>query len=140
MLSVILIVALVYGCLPSNTYKIKGVEKKCRPYYKFIRHSFRINDEGVYGYITPPDYDHDLPLGYHHVNKSCICGLSKRQIVRLFGIPSLEKKQQFHYFNKKECFQEGDNRPGCARIIIRFDENGIAKKVSLPNLEIPPMQ
>lgn len=118
------------GCLPSNTYLNRGSNKDCKPYYRYIRKNFKKNDQQLFIYLSDPVYDTTFPITAAKVNDSCILGLTRKQIKRIFGKPSSEDETTIQYYHRKECFQEGNNRPGCARLIIRFDVKGKANWVS----------
>ena len=133
-------VTLAAACLPQRQYDSKEGVKDCRPYYEYLKENFKEVKEGIFDFTGTPQYDTTLPVEYQHINKPCLIGLKKKQVERIFGLPSLRQHSRYHYYFREKCFQEGENRPGCSGLIFYFDWEGRVEKVHLPSLEIPPKQ
>lgn len=111
------------SCFPKKTYRnhVEEVDRSCNPYYKYIKKNWEMNNDSLFVFVEPPDYDSTLHIGYEHFNKPCIVGLTKSEVLKFFGEPSLVVHNEFKYFRRKECFKKEEYRVGCAEFTIVFD-------------------
>ncbi len=129
-LLIILLIAGFASCksgLPNKTY---GDGKECKVYYDYVKRSWKKNQEGFFELTEKTLYDEDLPVPYRFPNPSCLLGLSKKQIVKLFGEPSKKEIDRFDYYMYGTC--DGIDNYGCIRLKIFFDER--SKVDSVPQL------
>jgi hypothetical protein len=137
-LTLLLAAVLMYGCLPNKTYTSKGEKKDCKLYFEYVKENWKKNNDNVYEFLTPPTYDTTLSNVKKYFIKDCLIGLSKKQLKKCFGEPSKVSDNRIEYYTRKECFQEGRYKPGCARLTFDFDKSDKVVEVRLPLVEKPP--
>lgn len=74
------------------------VSEECQNYYHFINKTWIIDSDNIYHFKGYTDYwkekQHDICI-----KEKCLIGLTKKEIINLFGTPSKELKEKgYHFF------------------------------------------
>jgi hypothetical protein len=127
---IILLTAGLISCKSGMSNKTYGEGKDCKVFFDYVKRSWKKKGDGFFENTEKTLYDEDLPVPYRFPNPPCLLGLSKKQIVNLFGEPSKKETDRFDYYMYGTC--DGKDNYGCIRLKIFFDER--SRVDSVPQL------
>jgi len=102
--AIIILLTLIGSC---RSVGIKTDE--CQEFYSFINENWIQKEPQIYGYKGDPHYWNATKHGEKYLKESCLNGLTKKNITKIFGIPSKisknrgQNQETYYYCFLKNC-------------------------------------
>jgi hypothetical protein len=116
-----LIVLLTMSSCFSGFYK----SRECKRYYRFVKENWTQPNDSLYLLKGSPNY-WESKVYFTYFKEECLVGLTKKQIEKIFGMPSKSFKDAridvYVYCMIKECLR-GEIDGCCRSLSFLFDEN-----------------
>ncbi len=131
----ILLLLIFTAFLASCNDKIVIKIDECEEYYRFIKKTWAIDSNNIYYFKGYPDYW----KGEQHkicIKEKCIMGLTKKEIIALFGTPTKEYKFKyidgFYYCMDPKCRNITGDTANPAGLRIDFSDDRVVFFLSYP--------
>ncbi len=119
----------IFGC---SEIRQASKTPECADLFTGIQEHFRYDSESQ---IFSMRIENDgYNLEYNLLRKeSCLIGLSKRSIEKLFGNPSRANDAAHYYYLSPDCWKnkDGVGRFPCMQLVVKFDGNGKATEIQM---------
>lgn len=125
---ILIFLAILFSCRSNRSgktsFSVASQSPECEELIDFIDASWRKNREGFFYFKNQPENYNKVH--YSKYMENCLKGRTKKEIEKLFDLPSAQALNRYYYYMSAECAKgkpPGNFDRKCMLLIIYFDNN-----------------